>query len=92
MYYKKTDKILAKLKTQIKKSFSRYKAIMKFDETNLLKRTKGLYKELSVLNEEAFLEMANEIYKEIKEQNIGELEWGIIEEAYNQAELKRRPQ
>jgi hypothetical protein len=37
---------------------------MKFDETNLLKRTKGLYKELSVLNEEAFLEMANEIYKE----------------------------
>lgn len=35
---------------------------------------------------------ANEIYKEIKEQNIGELEWGIIEEAYNQAELKRRPQ
>lgn len=38
---------------------------MKFDETNLIKKSKGLYKELSIINEEAFLEMANKIYKEV---------------------------
>ena len=60
---------MAKLKTQIKKVFSRYKAIMKFDETNLIKKSKGLYKELSIINEEAFLEIANEIYHEINPED-----------------------
>lgn len=62
MYYK--DKKIERLKTKIKKLFQRFQATMKFDEVNLIKRTKKLYEELEKLNEETYLEIANEVYHE----------------------------
>lgn len=62
MYYK--DEEIERLKTKIKKLFSRFQATMKFDEVNLIKSTKKLYQELEELNEETYLEIANKVYKE----------------------------
>lgn len=59
------DERLAKLKKQIKKTFSRFQATMKFDELNLIKKTNKLYDELVMLNEKVYLEIANKVYKEI---------------------------
>lgn len=68
MYYNVLDKRLKKLKTETKRIFSRYKALVKFDETNTLKLIKAMYKELDALNKEAYLEIAKETYKEICEE------------------------
>ena len=64
MFYSKTDKRLAKLKTAIKKAYSRTSAVMKFDEINVIKSVKELYKTLEQLNLDAYLDIANEVYKE----------------------------
>ena len=64
MYYKHMDEVLERLKKRIKKTFSKFQATMKFDELNLIKKTKKLYEELVAINEEAYLEIANEVYKE----------------------------
>lgn len=64
MYYKKMDKRLAKLKTAIKKAYSRTSATIKFDEINTIKSVKALYKTLEQLNLDAYLDIANEVYKE----------------------------
>lgn len=69
MYYK--DKKIEKLKSKIKKLFSRFQATMKFDEVNLIKSTKKLYQELEELNEETYLEIANEVYKEVNPEGKG---------------------
>lgn len=63
--YQIMDQKLSKLIKQIKRLFSRYKAMMTFDEFNVLEDTKALYKELNELNLEAYLEIANAYYKEI---------------------------
>ncbi|WP_407453557.1 minor capsid protein [Methanobrevibacter sp.] len=71
MYYKHMDELLEKLKKKIKNKFSRFQAVMKFDEVNLIKSTKKLYQELELLNIEAFLEIANKVYKEINPEGKG---------------------
>ena len=69
MYYR--DDLLEMLKKKIKNKFSRFQAVMKFDELNLVKSTKKLYQELEELNIEAFLEIANKVYKEINPEGKG---------------------
>lgn len=64
MYYNHMDEVLKKLKASIRKTFSRFNATMKFDEVNLIKKTKKLYEDLTKLNEEAYLEVAKKVYKE----------------------------
>ena len=64
-YYKYMDKKLSKLKTSIRKAFARKKAVMKFDETNIIRNSKELYKELDKMNTEVYLEIGNAIYHEI---------------------------
>lgn len=69
MYYNVLDKRLKKLKTETKRTFSRYKALVKFDEINTLKLIKEMYKELATLNKKAYLEIAKDTYKEICEED-----------------------
>lgn len=78
--YQLTDQKLSKLNKQIKRLFSRYKAIMKFDEFNVLEQSKRLYKELNELNEEVYLELANTYYKEINPKGKLSKKWllGIL--------------
>ena len=67
MYYNALDKRLKKLKTETKRIFSRYKAMIKFDEVNTLKLVKAMYKELDSLNKSAYLEIARDTYDMIYE-------------------------
>jgi hypothetical protein len=48
---------------------------MKFDEFNVIQKSKDLYGELSELNEEVFLEIANAYYKEINPKGKLDKKW-----------------
>lgn len=60
--YEITDKMMKKLQSQAWNKFLRAKATTKFDELNVIKRSKVLYEELEKLNKEVYKEIAKQAY------------------------------